>query len=318
MMQITLIQSIGWIAAAIVLQGQDSWRPGLQRRRWPSTDSPHTVQNLSSGRPSYRRIRTPDQDYYFELDGFLTMHRSPHERIWVTDYNNLFWVERWTNDLKSVRGGLMTSEFWAFRKIHDPWKGTSIFSEQLPGNFFLNVVIMGIVASLASVAVIGFNDCFSRQKFQAFTFLLAALSCILCSIFQAVIPEQTILIVTFGVLAKFAAQSEFLKNFSVLVVILVAATVIYLFTVELFPTTIRSTGYSCCNIVARFAMIFLPTVMASGGTIVWLPAALMGIVSVAGAMSTLLLPDTKGIDLLETLDDAEEFYNDHKICCCWN
>ena len=175
---------------------------------------------------------------------------------------------------------------------------------------------MGIVASLASVAVIAFNDCFSRQKFQAFTFFLAASSCILCSIFQAVIPEQTILIVTFGVLAKFAAQSEYLKNFSVLVVILVAATVIYLFTVELFPTTIRSTGYACCNIVARFAMIFLPTVMGSGGTIVWLPAALMGIVSVAGAMSTLLLPDTKEIDLLETLDDAEEFYNGHKICCC--
>ena len=102
----------------------------------------------------------------------------------------------------------------------------------------------------------------------------------------------------------------------VLVITSVAATVIYLFTVELFPTTIRSTGYACCNIIARFAMIFLPTVMGSGGTIVWLPAALMGIVSVAGAMSTLLLPDTKGIDLLETLDDAEEFYNDHKICCC--
>ena len=78
---------------------------------------------------------------------------------------------------------------------------------------------MGIVASLASVAVIAFHDCFSRQKFQAFTFFLAALSCILCSIFQAVIPEQTILIVSFGVLAKFAAQSEYLKNSTVLVVI---------------------------------------------------------------------------------------------------
>lgn len=102
---------------------------------------------------------------------------------------------------------------------YDLEKGTSIFSEQLPGNFFLNVVIMGIVASLASVAVIAFNDCLSRQKFQAFTFFLAGFACILCSIFQAVIPEQTILIVSFGILAKFAAQSEFLKKLLIIVVV---------------------------------------------------------------------------------------------------
>ena len=71
---------------------------------------------------------------------------------------------------------------------------------------------MGIVASLASVAVIAFNDCFSRQKFQAFTFFLTGICCVLCSIFQAVIPDQKILIITFGILAKFAAQSK-TKNY---------------------------------------------------------------------------------------------------------
>ena len=87
-------------------------------------------------------------------------------------------------------------------------QGTSIFSEQLPGNFFLNVGIMGIVASLASLTVIALNDHFSRQKFQAFTIFLTGLCCVACSIFQAIIPQQTILIVTFGILAKFAAQSK--------------------------------------------------------------------------------------------------------------
>ena len=67
---------------------------------------------------------------------------------------------------------------------------------------------MGIVASLASVTVIVVNDCFSRQKFQALAFFLAGLFCVMCSVFQAAIPEQTMLIVSFGILAKFAAQSE--------------------------------------------------------------------------------------------------------------
>ena len=97
----------------------------------------------------------------------------------------------------------------------------------------------------------------------------------------------------------------------------VAITVIYLFTVELFPTTMRSTGFSCCNIIARFAMIFLPLVLSASATAIWLPAALMGIISALGAISTMLLPDTKGIDLLEKLEDAEDFYSKHKLCCCW-
>ena len=86
-------------------------------------------------------------------------------------------------------------------------QGTSIFSEQLPGNFFLNVGIMGIVASLASLSVIILYNYFSRQKLQGFSFILTGLCCVLCSIFQAIMPEKTILIVFFGILAKFSAQS---------------------------------------------------------------------------------------------------------------
>ena len=53
------------------------------------------------------------------------------------------------------------------------------------------------------------NDYFSRQKFQALTFFLTGICCILSSIFQAIIADQKILIITFGILAKFAAQSKF-------------------------------------------------------------------------------------------------------------
>ena len=46
-------------------------------------------------------------------------------------------------------------------------------------------------------------------KFQALKFFLTGICCVLCSIFQAIIPDQKILIITFGILAKFAAQSKF-------------------------------------------------------------------------------------------------------------
>ena len=102
--------------------------------------------------------------------------------------------------------------------------------------------------------------------------------------------------------------------------ILVAIAVIYLFTVELFPTTMRSTGFACCNIIARFAMTFLPLVLSTSSIAAWLPVALMGIISTLGAFSTILLPDTKGLDLMDNLEDAENFYSDHKLsfCCYWS
>ncbi len=77
----------------------------------------------------------------------------------------------------------------------------------------------------------------------------------------------------------------------------------------------RSTGFACCNISARFAMIFLPLVLSASATAIWLPAALMGIISTCGVFSTILLPDTKGIELLDTLEDAEMFYSEHNFCC---
>ena len=114
-----------------------------------------------------------------------------------------------------------------------------------------------------------------------------------------------------------ASEIRLTIQLSEIIQLSVAITVIYLFTVELFPTTMRSTGFSCCNIIARFAMIFLPLVLSASATAIWLPAALMGITSALGAISTMLLPDTKGIDLLEKLEDAEDFYSKHKLCCCW-
>ena len=63
-------------------------------------------------------------------------------------------------------------------------------------------------------------------------------------------------------------------------------------------------------------MIFLPMILSASATAIWLPAALMRTISTLGAVSTILLPDTKGRDLFDNLDDAEDFYSEHKICCC--
>ena len=67
---------------------------GLLGRRRLSVDLPSfhlfmwtTNQKLGSDRPSHGQIRTLDQDYYFEVDGFLTTNRpSGQIEEWTTDH----------------------------------------------------------------------------------------------------------------------------------------------------------------------------------------------------------------------------------------
>merc|ERR1711971_794551 len=81
------------------------------------------------------------------------------------------------------------------------------------------------------------------------------------------------------------------------------------YTAELYPTLIRSTGVGCCSVMARiggaipapYIALYLPNV-----TIAAMPFFVMGGMAVIGGLLTLLLPETLGSKLPETLEDVEK------------
>ncbi|XP_032676713.1 organic cation transporter protein-like isoform X2 [Odontomachus brunneus] len=89
--------------------------------------------------------------------------------------------------------------------------------------------------------------------------------------------------------------------------IAVSFTTVYLFSGELFPTVVRNIGVGTSSMCARLGSIVAPFVVSLSGIKAWLPPTVFGVLPLIGAALCLLLPETAGCTLPETLQDGEEF-----------
>ena len=81
--------------------------------------------------------------------------------------------------------------------------------------------------------------------------------------------------------------------------------ILYVYTVEVFPTSIRNTAIGSCSCIARFGAI-LSFFLRLLKDYVWKPAPilLMGTSSLVGGFLALCLPETIGNTLPETIEDC--------------
>ena len=89
-----------------------------------------------------------------------------------------------------------------------------------------------------------------------------------------------------------------------------AANVKYMYTAQLFPTSIRATAIGSCSTIARVGGFLSPIIgkyLIHFGTIPEeVPMILFGAFGMAGGLCALLLPDTVGFPLPNSFDDVEE------------
>jgi hypothetical protein len=58
----------------------------------------------------------------------------------------------------------------------------------------------------------------------------------------------------------------------------------------------------------RIGGIVSPFILEMGGSIPWLPPLIFGVVTISAGISLLALPETMGMSMLNTIQDANEFY----------
>ncbi|XP_037079434.1 organic cation transporter protein-like [Pollicipes pollicipes] len=86
--------------------------------------------------------------------------------------------------------------------------------------------------------------------------------------------------------------------------------IVYVYAAEVFPTVLRNTGVSSSSTCGRIGAIIAPFVAGSVAYYIHLPAIVLGVVSIIAGLLILLMPETRGTKLPDTLTEAEYLGSD--------
>ncbi|XP_046977702.1 organic cation transporter protein-like isoform X1 [Vanessa cardui] len=165
--------------------------------------------------------------------------------------------------------------------------GVSQYIGHVSGNIFSNVAISAAILVPGTIISIYANKVLGRKITLMSSNCVTGLSCLLIT----VVPTSTASHLTLGCVGLWGMSISF-------------ATV-YLYAGELFPTVVRNSGVGLSSTVARVGSMVAPFVATLAHTSAWLPPLAFGIVPLIGACLCIILPDTRGKKLPDTLEEGE-------------
>jgi MFS family permease len=165
-------------------------------------------------------------------------------------------------------------------------QGVSIFASYLPGSIYVNVAISTLIELVPYFTTGMLTERFGRRSLMILTLGQAGVGCILFSSLQYLGADP--LLISF---IAFASKLGVTLSFSV----------IYVYSVELFPTDVKGKGMGFVNIWARVGGILAPPI-ADLSTIA--AGLIFCAFAVLGACVSCLLPETKGRPVAASLDSA--------------
>ena len=175
--------------------------------------------------------------------------------------------------------------------------GLSLQSVNLAGDIFTNFVLSAMVELPAVVLGMLGMDWAGRVALLVFCQVLGGVSCILAGLLQ---PPWVLL---FSLLGKFSSSVVFL--------------IVYLYTAEIYPTQVRGMGLALTGTCARLGGFIAPYIAGLGVTNTSLPFLVFGISAIIGGLSSVMLPETRGAQLPETVEDVERIVRDRSGCFWW-
>lgn len=165
------------------------------------------------------------------------------------------------------------------------------------GNLYLGFFISGIVELPAAFIILLTIDRVGRRLPFATANIVAGVACLI----TALIPEDiNWLKTTLAVIGRLG--------------ITMAYEIVYLVNSELYPTSLRNLGVSACSSLSDVGGILAPFLLYRLAS-VWLelPLILYGVIALLCGGLVMLLPETNGIDLPETVQDVEALGRGHKV-----
>ena len=169
---------------------------------------------------------------------------------------------------------------------------------QMTENVYLSFILVSLIEIPSHLLVPLIIDVWGRKPI----FFLALFVPGICCIVAAFLTPGTAIFAILTLGAKAAVTGAF--------------NVTYIYTAQLFPTSIRATAVGACSTMARVGGALAPIIgkyLIELGTISEIvPLCLFGGFGLAGGLCALLLPDTVGFPLPSTFQDVETIKKEGK------
>lgn len=180
------------------------------------------------------------------------------------------------------------------------YNGLSYMCANLGVSDYLAFFISGLVEIPSYIIVWYAMQRWGRRWSLIITQLIGGFACV-STMF---VPEDQVWVtVTLSMIGKFGISGSF--------------AVTYVFAGELYPTVVRAVGLAISSFVAGIGLIASPSLVYLAVYSRVLPLIIMGLLSVAGAVAVVVLPETLGCHLPQTLEEGEAFGKDLTFLPKW-
>ncbi|CAF0803311.1 unnamed protein product [Brachionus calyciflorus] len=163
--------------------------------------------------------------------------------------------------------------------------GVGLKMSDLGVNPYFTFTIGAIVEIIAYAVTHVILDRIGRKAPYLFFLFFAGVSCL-----SIAFTKNTFLILLLAMSGKFCASAAY--------------AIIYLYTSELFPTSIRNSGMGACSMMARIGSMIAPKINDLSSVSESLPFLIFGISGIIGSMSSIILPETLNRELPENIKEA--------------
>ncbi|XP_026666854.1 organic cation transporter 1-like [Ceratina calcarata] len=179
------------------------------------------------------------------------------------------------------------------------YNGLSYNATNLGVSDYLAFFIGGLVEIPSYVITWYAMDRLGRRWVLCLTMLLGGVACVSCMF----VPEDAVWVtVSLAMIGKFGIAASF--------------AVFYVFVGELLPTVLRSQAMGIASFIAGIGLLAFPYIVHLAVYSRVLPLIIMGTLSVAGALTSIFLPETLNIHLPQTIEEGEMFGADFKLWSC--
>ena len=165
--------------------------------------------------------------------------------------------------------------------------GLSLSSTSLSTNPFTSFALSAAMEIPAYLFCVACLDKAGRKGILAFSQILAGSTCLAVALLPA---DLHLLTTALTLMGKFGASASF--------------AIVFVFTAELFPTPVRNSAIGLCSTSARIGGLLAPYIADLSSTDPLLPFLIIGCCSCVGGLVALVLPETSGLPLPDTVEEA--------------